>query len=178
MIRPAIHADVPRLLALLEQVHAGSRLASVPIAVEFTKKMLGGMIQRNGFTTVGGGIVSVWDDGDIRGFIVGGLDRVYSIGRQLWSSDHFLVVEPGQHARVMMALLASYIDWSDRNPLVIETRLSWSDVTPDGARLGPVFEGMGFVECGRAYRRDGGGISAKVLTSAEVARRFEREVAR
>ena len=155
MIRPAKFVDTPRLVQMLVELQPRTRFAHVPVDEAYAKAVIGPLIGRNGNTTVGGTLVQVWEEESrVRGFIAGFLDRVYGIGRRLWASDQFLVVEPDADPRAMPALLAAYVTWADGNPLVEETRLSWSDATPDGARMGAIFERMGFQECGRAYRRE------------------------
>lgn len=156
MMRPARFIDTPRIVELLVEQHQSSRYAAVTdVDVDYTKRMVGQMIQRHGGIHDGATCCYVIenDEGIVEAFIFGMLDRVYEIGTALVAWDKFLVCSPRAPSTAMMRLLNGYLEWADNNPKVIEIGGSWTDVLPTGERMDSVFTRKGFTRCGAIYRR-------------------------
>lgn len=162
-MRLARTTDVFGMVDLLVEQHARSiYFGSVKVDPVFARRLLAQAIQRNGGKTDGSTFVAVIDNeaGEIEAFIVGVLSRVYHIGNKLCAQDMFLVATDGAPPLASRRLLAAYIEWARGNPGVHEINLSHTDALPEGERMGPLYERMGFQRCGGIYRR---------LNSAESA---------
>jgi GNAT superfamily N-acetyltransferase len=156
MLRPARFADAMRITDLLVEAQASSRFAGiVDVDVAYTRKLIAASIQRDGGSHDGGTHCRVFEGpgAKVEAFMIGVLDRVYGIGTHLVANDQFLVASPRAPRNAMLALVRSYLAWADRNPKVIETWLSWTDVMPTGERMGGYYEKMGFQRCGAMFRR-------------------------
>jgi hypothetical protein len=155
MIRAARFADIPRLTDLLCEMHDHSKYAGV---VEVSRPAAQGLLQnairRHDGEHDGGALVMVDEQaGEIEGFIVGVLNRVYLIGDKLAANDLFLHTTGKAGGLSALKLLAAYVAWADRNPKVHEIKLSWTDTMPGAERIGMVYERMGFARCGAIYER-------------------------
>lgn len=162
-MRAARTTDVFALVDLLAQQHTRSRYAgSVEVDAPHARKLLAQAIQRNGGTNDGATLVNVVEDGagEIAAFFVGMLSRVYFVGDMLCAQDMFLVARDDAPALATRRLLSAYFQWAGANPLVHEINLSHTDVLPEGKRIGPLYERMGFVRCGAIYRR--GNVSKEI----------------
>ncbi|WP_226018405.1 hypothetical protein [Novosphingobium sp. FKTRR1] len=149
--------DTIRLTEMLEHQHPRSRFADAgDVDVPYTRRMLAQAIQRNGNKHDGGALVMVIenDQNVIVAFVVGVLSRVYHIGTALCAQDMFLVAEDNAPPLSAMRLLSAFISWAERNPRVLEVQLSHSDALPEGERMAPVYERMGFARSGAVFRRD------------------------
>lgn len=158
--------DTIRLAELLEDQHPRSRYAgAVEVDVAHTRRMLAQAIQRNGHTHDGGALVMVIEDeaGVVVAFIVGVLSRVYHIGTMLCAQDMFLVAAESAPPLSAMRLLSAFIGWAERNPRVLEIQLSHTDVLPEGERMAPIYERMGFTRCGAIFRRDNPNFQQKAV---------------
>lgn len=155
MIRPARAIDTPRIVELLVEQHAQSRLADVTEVDEvYARRMTAQMIQRHGGSHDGATVVFVVEvDGQIEGVVIGALDRVYEIGVHLAAWDKFLVCTDKAPARAFLMLLKAFWRWADENPKVVEIGGSWSDIVATGERMDGVFTHEGFTRCGAIYRR-------------------------
>lgn len=158
-VRAARHVDVPAMVALLVEKQAQSIYAGrVDVDEQYTRKLFGQLVQRNGGVHTGATCVCVYesDDGKIVAFAAGALDRVYMIGKGLVAQDLFLVAGDDAPADAAKKLLKTYVDWAEANPFVVEINLSYTDVLPTGERMGPMYERSGFVQCGKMYRKTKG----------------------
>lgn len=155
MIRPAKPSDTMRLVDMLEEQQARSRYAGiVNVDRDYARKIVAAAIQRNGGIYSGSACVLVDEvDDTVEAFIIGVLDRVYSIGDRLSAKDMFLVATDRAGALATMRLLGGYIAWASHNPNVYEIELSHTDALPEGERMGAIYERMGFVRGGTMYRR-------------------------
>ena len=163
-MRPAHMIEAFALVELLKEQHTRSRYLGVTdIDPTFARRLLAQAIQRHGQTTDGGTLVNVIDDreGRVVAFMVGVLNRIYHVGTGLCAQDMFLVAGEGAPALAAPKLLSAYIQWASNNPRVLEINLSHTDALPEGDRMGPLYERIGFTRCGGIYRRDTSALSTK-----------------
>ena len=154
MLRLAKPHDIGRILDLLEETHLRSRYAGLEVDRGYARALVAQAIQRNVGQHDGGCLVVVEVvDQRVEAFILGTLSRVYMISSSLSAKDIFLVASAKASRMAARKLLGAYIEWASRNPKVYEIELSHTDVTPESARMGEVYERMGFEPFGRAYRR-------------------------
>lgn len=163
-IRPARMIEAFALVELLREQYVRSRYVGVTeLDPTFARRLLAQAIQRHGQTTDGGTLVNVieGEDGAIAAFMVGVLNRIYHVGTDLCAQDMFLVAGEGAPALAAPKLLSAYIQWAGGNPRVREINLSHTDALPEGERMGPLYERIGFTRCGGIYRRDTLALSTK-----------------
>lgn len=157
MIRPATLSDLPRLFELILKMHAGSKYAEREIDVDPTtaKSILRDGVMRHGGLHNGATLFNVIErDGLIEGFMLGILQRVYSIGNRLEAQDFWLFCTPHCPKIGMTKLLDAYVAWADDNPKVAEIVLSWTDaMSVDGDKIGRVYYRKGFRRSGEIWKR-------------------------
>lgn len=154
MIRGAKSTDAFALTDLLADLHAETHYQTERLDAAYARKLFAQIAHRHGGKHDGGTCLYVYEhDGKIVGMVAGMIDRIYGVGESLWTGDLFLHVRKDAPARALNALLRAFIGWSEGNPNVMETRVSTSDAAGDYSKLGALYERMGFVECGRTYRR-------------------------
>ncbi len=153
--RAARMVDTMQIVDILDARQADSCYAdSVPVDKPYARKLIAGLIGRNGGTKEGAAFVHVAvKDSGVVAFVAASLGRVYSIGVKLAACDHFLVGYKDVPAPVLDRLLAAYIAWAEANPLVHEIGASWSDAIPGSNRFDPAFRRRGFSPCATTYRK-------------------------
>lgn len=161
MIRPATLSDLPRLFELVQEMQASTYYAKMADPVDIdpatVRSILMDGVRRQGLAKSGGTLLSVVDvAGKLEGFMLGVLQRVYSIGNRLEAQDFWLFCTKSAPARGAGKLIDAYIEWASAIPKVAEIRLSWTDAAGDkGQRLGNLYERKGFAQCGAIYKRAG-----------------------
>jgi len=155
MIRAAKFSDIPRMVDLLHEMHAASKYAGkVDVSRKAAHALMQQCVTRHGGQHEGGALVMVAEhDGQVEGFIVGMLDRVYHIGDRLASNDVYLYVTDAASKLDVRRLLDAYVEWASGNPKVFEIRLSWTDTMEGAEKIGDLYEKMGFRRCGAIYER-------------------------
>lgn len=168
MLRAARMVDIPALMPLLELHAERTRYAgTLKIDERAARQMLGQAIGRNGHTKLGGALVNVIEvDGEIKALMIGLLDRVYAIFDALVAQDLVLVAHDDAPPLAVRQLISAYLDWAQRNPLVFETNLSWTDVVPGAERLGPFYARIGFEKSGELFRRPNPGFGVERKAAA------------
>jgi GNAT superfamily N-acetyltransferase len=167
MLRTAKPNDTGRIVDLLAETHARSRYADLPFDRRFTYGLVQQAIQRNMGTNDGGCLVVVdVVDQKVEGFIIGTLSRVYLILDALSAKDLFLIASDKAGPLAARKLMGAYAEWASRNPKVYEIELTHTDVTPESARIGEIYERMGFEPFGHAYRRSNPAFAGKVKEAA------------
>jgi hypothetical protein len=167
MLRTAKPADAGRIVDLLAETHARSRYADLPFDRRFTFGLVQQAIQRNmgdQRRRVPGGGRRHRPEG--RGFDHRDAFRVYLILDALSAKDLFLIASDKASPMAARKLMGAYAEWAERNPKVYEIELTHTDVTPESARMGEVYERMGFEPFGHAYRRANPAFAAKVKEAA------------
>ena len=157
MLRPAILSDLPRLFELILAMHAGSKYAEREIDVDATtaKSILMDGVLRNGGLHNGSTLLNVVEkDGRVEGFMLGILQRVYSIGNRLEAQDFWLYCTAHAPSASVHKLIDAYLAWAEDNPKVAEITLSWTNAMQvDGAKLGRLYHRKGFRCCGEIWKR-------------------------
>lgn len=155
MIRAAKFSDIPRIVDLLHEMHAASKYAGkVDVSRKAAHALMQQCVTRHGGLHEGGALVMVAEhDGQVEGFIVGMLDRVYHIGDRLASNDVYLYVTEAASKLDVRRLLDAYVEWAAGNPKVFEIRLSWTDTMEGAEKIGDLYKKMGFRRCGAIYER-------------------------
>lgn len=162
MIRAAKFADIPRIVELMVEMQSASKYRDVSeVDVKVAHQLVAHCIQRNGHTTDGGALVQVVDvAGQVEGFMMGVLGRVYHIGKKLNADDAFLHCTKRAPKTAMKRLFKAYMDWATSNPRVATIKASWTDALPGAARMGAFYKGQGFERVGEIFER--------VITPSEV----------
>lgn len=157
MIRRAAFGDIPALVALMLEMHAASKYAGrVEVDEKHTRAMFMAMIQRHGGKHDGATLVNVVEnrDGEVAGFMVGMLDRVYHVGTMLAAKDVFLYVRQGRAGALDAGrLVDAFLSWAEENAKVHEINLSWTDTLPGAARVEALYLAKGFRRSGAIYER-------------------------
>lgn len=157
MLRPATMSDLPRLFELVTQMHLASKYADRDIGVDepTARSILLDGVRRNGGQYIGGTLFNVFDvDGVPEAFMLGILQRVYSIGNRMEAQDFWLFSTPKAPATAILKLADAYIKWAENNPKVAEICLSWTDALKgSGESLGRMYKRKGFERCGEIYKR-------------------------
>lgn len=156
MIRPAKFGDIPRLLALLHEMHARSVYRDRDeIDDREAKSILMSAIQNDGGGAQSRTRVLVAErDGTVEGFIVGVTERVYHIGRRYWATDLWFYVSGRGGPRDAPELRDGFLAWADGNPHVIDIKPAVTNAIVDDRRAGRLWERRGFVRCGSIYSRE------------------------
>lgn len=155
MIRPAKFVDIPRLVDLLCEMHGASKYAgTVDVDRKAAHTLMQQCVTRHGGKHEGAALVMVAEhEGQIEGFVVGLLDRVYHIGTKLAANDVYLHVTEKGRPRDVRRLLDAYVAWAAENPKVAEIRLSWTDTMEGAEKIDGLYKRMGFRRCGAIYER-------------------------
>lgn len=155
MIRLAKFIDVPRIVELLVEMQAASKYRDVSdVDLKAAHQLVANCVQRNGHTTDGGALVQVIEvAGQIEGFMIGVLGRVYHIGKKLNADDAFLHCTKKAPRTAMKRLFAGYMDWATSNPRVATIKASWTDALPGASRMGVFYQRQGFQRVGEIYER-------------------------
>lgn len=155
-IRQARSVDAPAIAALLAARVPDTCYADIDeVDVAYARKMFAYAAQRHGNTNEGGTFLMVAEDdaGDIAGFCMGSLGRVYGVGKLLVAMDNYLLGRADCPARVLLNLFELYVGWASANPKVAEIGASWSDALPGSDKWTPIFVRMGFTPCAQSFRR-------------------------
>ena len=154
-IRPARSIDALAIAELLAARVADTCYAGRDeVDVAYARKMFAFAAQRHGGTNEGGMFLMVAEDdaGEIAGFMMGSLGRVYGVGKLLCATDNYLLGRRDCPPRVLVNLFELYVGWASANPKVIEIGASWSDAVAGSHAMAHVFERRGFTLCSQTYR--------------------------
>jgi hypothetical protein len=159
MIRPARLDDLVKLHALVLEMHQATDYPARGIGVSETaaKALFRDAVMRNGRTNDGGVLLNVIEvAGELRGFMLGLLQRVYMIGDRLEAQDAFLYCSPYAPARAPERLIDAYIAWAESNPKVAEIALSFTNAGGVKVKkLARLYERKGFARVGEIWKRAG-----------------------
>ena len=156
MIRPAKFVDIPAIVTLMEDRYQASLYARLgDMDTKEAKRLLVGCIQRHGGTGEGATLVMVAErGGEVTGFIVGLLDRVYSVGVPLSATDLFFACRSGADFRDVRGLIEAFGAWATSNPRVVEIKMGVVDTFgTDLAKTDAMYRPLGMERCGVIYRR-------------------------
>lgn len=156
--RPAAFADIPGIVALLQEGHRRSHyaLGACLIDERETKRLLVQAIQRHGSHNLGGTWVVVAETGGrITGVLVGTLNRVAVIGDRLMASDLFWLAAEDVDPTDPLRLMKSMVEWARAAPDCIEVKCGTSAVIRAAPKeAGRVLERLGMKHYGEIYRME------------------------
>jgi hypothetical protein len=129
MLRPATTADLPRLYALVEEMHDRSGYAKrgIELSPTLVRSRLMEGIRRRG-SHVGSTLLNVIDKGGVQAFMFGLLQPVYGIGTALEAQDVMLCASSRRRSFRRGLLVNAYVDWATSNERVKDIYLSWTDI--------------------------------------------------
>lgn len=156
-VRPARFVDVPVLAALLADSHTRSIYANTATFDDrAAKQMLTASIQRHGHDTLGGTRVLVSEtDGQVRGLIIGVIDKIYPCLAELVVTDLMFVFAPNAAPGDALKMVRALIVWAENNPRVIEVMLGAANTMGDEwERVGALYERCGLTRCGGMYQKE------------------------
>lgn len=157
MIRPALMADVPKLVQLLKTAHAKSKYATVgDIDVPYAKKLLFHLIARHEGKGEAGTYCMVADrDGLLVGMLFGIKARIHDIGTKLFASDRFFFVTDRATPFMGLALIDGFEKWAKGDPRVIEILMADHDTYTVRGRekraAGEMYLKRGYRKSGEMY---------------------------
>lgn len=157
MIRLATHSDLPRLFELVMLMYAASEYPGRDIGVSepAAKALLRDCVARNGRTNDGGVLLNVVEkDGEVEGFMLALIQRIYLIGNRLEAQDAFLFVTDKASRGSGGRLFRAYLKWALANPKVADIAGSWTDVAGvDGEKMNRMFRRLGLRKRGEIWKR-------------------------
>lgn len=157
MIRGATTSDLGKLHGLVMAMHQQSDFLARGIGVHeaAARNLIRDCMIRHGRTNEGGTLLNVVEvNGELRGFMLGSLQRVYLIGDRLEAVDVFLYCAPNAPARAAERLIDEYIAWATGNPKVADTILSFTYAGGIKAgKLARIYERKGFAKRGEIWKR-------------------------
>lgn len=155
MIRGATPADLPRLFALVQELHQQSIYTDVQLADRLIRSMLFDGLRRHGGDHAGSTLLNVVEfRGKVEGFLLAILQPLYSMAIPLEAMDMWLYCTPKSPGIGASRLIDEYVAWAAGNPKVREIRLSWTDaVSVDPRKIGKLYRRKGFIPCGEIYRK-------------------------
>lgn len=154
--RPATASDLSKVYDMMLEMHARSKYAQdADVDQQTARALLMQALQRHGGKNNGSTYFVVDEsDGNLNGFMIGTLQRLYLIGNRLEAMDLYLYARADAPPRSAHALLKSYVDWASDCPKVASIKLSWTDALGvDGERLGALYERKGFKPHGGIYEK-------------------------
>ena len=156
MIRAARTTDVFAIADIMIGRLDDSRFAGLAmIEPKLARQMFAQAVQRHGGTTDGATFLMVNEtDGEIDAFLFASLGRIYGVSDTLCATDNLLLGKKGCDPLALLRLVRAYIAWSEGNPKVAETSLSWADTIEGSEEMSGIYERMGFALCSATYRRD------------------------
>lgn len=158
MLRPATLSDLPQLFELVTAMHGASKYVEMEIDVDpaAAKSILLDGVRRSGGQYLGATLLNVVEvNGRLEAFMLGILQRVYSIGNRLEAQDFWLFATKKAPATSIPRLTDAYIKWAENNPKVAEICLSWTDALKgSGESLGRMYKRKGFEKVGEIWKRE------------------------
>lgn len=159
MIRDAKFQDIPAIVGVIESSmrrshYADGRMGQVD--VKEAKRLLLTAIQRHGHKNGGGCWVQVSEtDGIITGFILGTLNRLYSVATTLMATDLFWLSTPNVDPKDPAALMRGMIEWARSCPHVVEVKCGTTQtINEDATKAGKILQRLGMAHYGEIYRME------------------------
>jgi len=145
-VRKASFSDIPRLWELAQEMHAASVYAErVTPEKKAFRDLCFQTITNHGHATC----IFVYEDaGEVVGFIMGTIDRVYHIAKEFLATDIFFYVAEGSTAKAAPKLLDAFVEWGEGRKNVVEIYVGISGAIGNPERTAKMYERRGF-------RRDG-----------------------
>lgn len=155
MIRAAKFADIPAIIAVLQDGYAKSVYRVLgEIDLKEARAYLMGAIQRHQSPNEGGTWVGLAEtDGKVEGLLIGILDRLYIVGTRLRAIDcHYYGTERAS-ARDMVALFDAWVAWASSLEKVALIHPTATHTLGDYSAVEKLFAKRGFERAGVIYER-------------------------
>lgn len=158
MVREAKFADIPVLLALLEEGHKIGKYKDYNIDISTAKQVFMGVLQRTTVKGEGGTCAFVYDDDGVQGFIIGITERIYHIAKEFMATDiFFYIAKEYNDPLAFRMLLKSFEEWAWSIPRVKKIDLGITNIIGDPHRLAIIYRRFGYVDSGlmvEKYRKE------------------------
>lgn len=153
MIRPAKFGDIPRLTEIMLEMYERSRYAEISTPEDGEiRSLLMQSIQKHGAPH--GTCVFVSEkDGEVEGFIIGVLERIYHFGADYWATDLFWYATKRCPPRDAIGLFDAMCAWAEANPRVKIIHPGATDAIGEYSRTELIFKRKGFRQSGVLYER-------------------------
>lgn len=146
MIRPATHADIPRLVELGQMLHGMSSYASLQFDAEKVAELLGSLID-------GAGVVFVSERGGVvTGGLAGGISEHW-FSRDRVAFDHSIFVDPQARNGVTASkLVLAFVEWAKhRGAREVRLGITTGLHVEQTARF---YRWLGFEDAGQLFRME------------------------
>lgn len=156
IIRKPTFSNIPAMLELFREMHKRSRYAGIATLDEqLIKQSLARAMQLHCSPNDGGSwLMVVEQDGVIEGFLLGVLERLYHVARELTATDVFFYVSERAHPNAAGQLLDEFTKWADACGKVIELRFGVSDAIGDPERTGALYRRRGYRPAGLIFAKN------------------------
>lgn len=156
MIRTPKYTDAAEMVALLGDAHTRSVYAG---RLDFDEgeanRIICSAIQRHGFKSASGTWAQVaCKDDRILGMIVGALQPVYLVHKQLCATDLFFVTAKGCPVRDAVALMDSFVQWGKAHPKVVEIQCGATGVMGSETAAAKILSRLGLEPFGSIHRME------------------------
>jgi len=155
-------AEIIEVIDLMEAAFRRSKWAAIPgagINREEARRRLVNARDRHGINKIGGTFFMVAENkGQLQGFMVGEVDRVYGVGTLPQVMDIYLYARSaadGADPMDWMRLVKAYLDWAVTIPKVAQILLSQTDFIEGEHQdqIRRLYAHMGFRQSGTLYER-------------------------
>jgi len=158
MIRAAKAADTMRVIMLMKKALSKSRYADKgKVDCMIAKSFLPRCVHFHGNHSAGSTLYLVSETaGEVRGFFIGCLSRIYVVGDKLEAQDVHLYLSDNADRRDFRRFINAFDEWADENDNVIEATLSLSDFIQDAAawkRMAKFYKSRSYEETNRVFKR-------------------------
>lgn len=154
MLRPAKFTDIPRMAEIIGDSHGKTYYAkNTEFDIVMAKQFLTQCVQRHGHNNYGGCLVLVSEiGGKVEGFIIGILDQIYPVAKELRATDIFFLMTEKAPQRDAFAMIKHLIKWGRDNPKVVEVFVGVNDVMGDWSTTARLYQKLGLSQCGGLFR--------------------------
>jgi len=151
MIREARFLDIPRLGAVMEEMHGRSRYAAYGLDLEGFKNQCVQAIEGHGQGTC---LFVADGEQKAEGFILGVTDAPYGVIEARYATDLFFYVTLGADPHHASRLYDAFLAWAQAAPGVIEIRNGAVDAISDYRRTERLYQRKGLTQEGVLYRME------------------------
>lgn len=155
-VRAARFVDIPAMIQVLGDAYARSIYAGkTTFDGEGTRQILARALHRHGHQNNGGSLIMVSEkDEQVEGLMIGILDQVYPVLKDLMVTDLLFVFSERADPRDAREMIRQLIAWGEQNPKVVEIHLGVTDAIGDWERTGKLYERLGLERSGAMFRRE------------------------
>lgn len=147
MIRAGKYADIIRLTELIVEMHEKSVYAEKTILKkDLFKNICSSALSQKGRRACL--YVSENNEGVIEGFIVGMVDRIYGVTKELYATDLFFYMSERSSSKDAIGLILLFRRWAESVKGVIEIRLGITGAIGGWKRLQKIYERLGYKQDG------------------------------